>query len=127
MILNDDVLRRTFKFVIAPGDLASVSTLVSLDNTCTQFRQILDSRTWFIESLKITKDDRQKFPISLLADQRLKVYYQLYLLNKHNFIDWFKTDFDIMDISETEQTLFLSVLHEKLRGKLLLSKWFYKA
>ena len=125
MIPNDDVLRRIFKFVIAPGDLVSISTLVSLDNTCTRFRQILDSRTWFIESLKITKNDRQKFPISLLAEQRLKVYNQLYLLNKHNFIDWFETDFDIMDISETEQIILLSVLHDELRGKLLLPKWFY--
>ena len=125
MILNDDVLRRIFKFVIAPGDLASVSTLVSLDNTCTQFRQILDSRTWFIESLKITKNDLQKFPLSLLADQRLEVYYQLYLLTHHNFIDWFKIDLDIMEISETEQHVVLGALSEKLRGTLVLSKWFY--
>ena len=117
MILNNDVLRRIFQFVIAPGDLVSMSTLVSLDNTCTQFREVLDSDHWKIDSLEITKNDLKLFPLSFLTNQKLEIFYQLYLFTQHKFLDWSKLNLNIMDMTEIEQNVFLTSLSEKLRGK----------
>ena len=120
MVLNKDVLRRIFQFVIAPGDLVSMSTLVSLDNTCTQFREVLNSHNWTIDSLKITKNDVEKFPLSPVPDRKLETIYQLDLLAQHNFLDWRKVNLNIDDFWEIEQHVVLSYLSKKLRGKEIL-------
>ena len=61
-VLNNDVLQRIFELTIKADEngvysIDSIVTLISLRNTCLQFRKIIDFSRWKVNSIQVKKDD----------------------------------------------------------------------
>ena len=111
MILNDDVLRRIFHFVVCDKNgnktvngfvsllgqafeiLIFIKTLIlALRNTCTRFQQIIDSTNWTNLKIKVKKND--------LKDGYISKYKEIHTLASHYSI---KINFNLQELAPVNQ------------------------
>ena len=132
MVLNNDVLRRIFEFTIKPDkagvqSMSSISTLISLRNTCAQFREIIDSSRWNINSIEI-EENYVKHPegrfrgllSSFIGRRNSSLAAKLMcLLNQYNILQISEINFKLNKLNREQQVKFLADLSASLKGKLV--------
>ena len=127
-MLNNDVLRRIFEFTVSPDEngaqsIDSLSTLISLRNTCVQFRGIIDSSIWNIKSIQIEEND-VKHPesvrglglISLFSgrENSSKAAKIISLLNEFGIMQGI--NFKLNKLNREQQVKFFADLSAGLKG-----------
>ena len=118
-MLNNDVLRRIFEFTISPDkngilSIDSVSTLISLRNTCVQFREIIDSSRWEIKSIQIEENDVSSFSGRENSSKAGKV---INLLSQHGILQVSEVNFNWNKLNRKQQVKFMADLSAGLKGK----------
>ena len=136
-MLNSDVLRRIFEFTISPDkngtqSIDSVSTLISLRNTCVQFREIIDSSKWNIKSIQIEEND-VKHPEGRFRgiiksffgrENSSKAAKIINLLNQNGILQVSEINFKLNKLNREQQVKFFADLSASLKGKFLRFIYF---
>ena len=127
-MLNNDVLRRIFEFTVSPDkngaqSIDSLSTLISLRNTCVQFREIIDSSKWNIKSIQIEEDD-VKHPEGRFRgiitsffgrENSSKAAKIINLLNEFGIMQGI--NFKLNKLNREQQVKFFADLYASVKGK----------
>ena len=127
-MLNNDVLRRIFEFTISPDkngsqSIDSISTLISLRNTCVKFRGIIDSSIWNIKSIQIEEND-VKHPESVRGlglissffgrENSSKAAKIISLLNEFGIMQGIS--FKLNKLNREQQVKFFADLYASVKG-----------
>ena len=128
-MLNNDVLRRIFEFTISldkdgAQSIDSLSRLISLRNTCVQFREIIDSSKWNIKSIQIEENDvkhpegRFRGLISSFfgRENSSKVAKIINLLNQCGIVQVSEINFKLNKLNREQQVRFFADLSASLKG-----------
>ena len=140
-LLTYDALRKIFELIVRPDEngaysIDSIATLITLRNTCLQFRETIDSINWKINSIQVEKDDVEGVPVTQLAgntdgqinpDLITSVFERqpflrpgniINLANQCGLLQVSEVNFKLHQLEKGQQADFLADLSTYLNGKI---------